>query len=94
MISPDDVRFEELIEQCGFDQPAVEQSRRAVVLIDVDRVADSCGYGVPLMSFEGARPHQRLSSEKRVRAKGPDAYRDYQREKNARSIDGLPAVKV
>jgi len=94
VIGPADARFDALIEQCDFDQPAVEQSRRAVIVIDVDRVADSCGYGVPLMSFEGLRPHHRLSSQKRLRAKGPDAYLDYQREKNAQSIDGLPAVEV
>src|SRR2546421_457306 len=29
-----------------------------------------------------------------LRAKGPNAYEEYQREKNAVSIDGLPAVEV
>ncbi|MBA3305327.1 MAG: hypothetical protein H0U25_05300 [Thermoleophilaceae bacterium] len=72
----------------------MEESRRAVILIDVDRVADSCGYGVPLMSFEGMRPHLKLWSQKRLRAKGRDAFRDYQRQNNARSIDGLPAVSL
>ena len=36
----------------------------------------------------------RASSAKRLRTLGPDAYRDYQREKNAESIDGLPAVEL
>ena len=58
------------------------------------RVADSCGYGVPLMDYVGERPHQAASSAKRVRVHGPDAYVDYQREHNAASIDGLPAVDV
>ena len=61
---------------------------------DVTRVADSCGYGVPLMDYVGERPHQAASSAKRVRVHGPDAYLDYQREHNAASIDGLPAVEV
>ena len=58
------------------------------------RVADSCGYGVPLMDYVGERPHQDASSAKRVRVHGPDAYVDYQREHNAASIDGLPAVEL
>jgi hypothetical protein len=62
--------------------------------VNVTRVADSCGYGVPLMSYEGEREHQRLSAEKRLRVNGPDAFTDYQREKNTESIDGLPAVEL
>lgn len=31
----------------------VEAARRAIILVGVTRVSDSCGYGVPLMSYEG-----------------------------------------
>jgi hypothetical protein len=57
-------------------------------------VADSCGYGVPLMSYEGARPHQEKSAAKRARVGGPAAFDDYMRKKNSRSLDGLPAVEL
>jgi hypothetical protein len=60
---------------------------RAVVRVDLDRIADSCGYGVPLMEFVGARPQR----EKWLESKGADGVRDYVRERNAVSIDGLPA---
>ncbi|MEA2478647.1 MAG: hypothetical protein QOJ07_569 [Thermoleophilaceae bacterium] len=90
----DDPRFPELLERCGFDEPAVPESRRAVIVVHVERIADSCGYGVPLMSYEGERPHQEKSSLKRLRTGGVEAFRDYQREKNSASIDGLPAVDV
>src|SRR5512145_13118 len=89
-----DPRFGELMERCDFDQPPVLEARRAVVVVDVTRIADSCGYGVPLMSFEGLRPHMEAWASKRLRSGGPDALRDYQREKNARSLDGLPAVAL
>ena len=89
-----DERFEELVERCAFDEPSVPQARRAVVLVDVTRVADSCGYGVPLMSYERERPHHEKSSQKRVRVHGRDAYAEYQREHNAVSVDGLPAVEL
>ena len=83
-----------LIEQAGFEPFEVPESHRAIVVVHVTRVADSCGYGVPLMDYVGERPHQATSSAKRVRVHGPGAYVDYQREHNAASIDGLPAVEV
>ncbi len=86
--------FDELLERCAFAEPAVPAARRAVIVVEVTRVADSCGYGVPLMSFDGLRPHQDAWAEKKVRAGGPEALEDYQREKNARSLDGLPAVEL
>jgi hypothetical protein len=87
-----DPGFDELTERAGFEQPAVVESRRAVVVVDVQRVADSCGFGVPLMRHEGERPHQEKWAAKRLRTGGLDALLDYQDEKNAESIDGLPAL--
>ena len=89
-----DERFDGLLEQLGFDPFEVPESHRAIILVRVTRIADSCGYGVPLMDYVGERPHQAASSAKRVRVHGPSAYEDYQREKNAASIDGLPAVEL
>jgi hypothetical protein len=94
VVHASDERFAGLLDRCGFERPEVAESQRAIVLVDVTRVADSCGYGVPLMRYEGERPHQAASSSKRVRVKGPLAYDDYQREHNVESIDGLPAVAV
>ena len=64
-------------------------STRAVVVVDVERVSDSCGYGVPLMRYEGKRTQYDAWVEKKVRDGALDAY---VAEKNARSIDGLRAV--
>jgi hypothetical protein len=87
-----DERFPALLEQGAYEQAEVPESHRAIIVVHVTRIADSCGYGVPLMDYAGERPHQAKSSAKRVRVHGPDAYLDYQRDKNAASIDGLPAV--
>ncbi len=89
-----DSRFGELMELYGFNEPATPEAQRAIVLVEVSRVADSCGYGVPLMKHEGQRPHADLWAAKKVRVGGPEALVDYQREKNAQSIDGLPAVDL
>jgi Pyridoxamine 5'-phosphate oxidase len=91
IVLPEDARFDELAAAFD-DQPAVAESRRAVILVDVARVADSCGYGVPLMSFEGLRPHSDKWAEKKLRTGGDEAFAAYRQEKNEASIDGLPAV--
>jgi hypothetical protein len=92
VLTPEDDEFERLLDSADFAQPQVPQSRRAIVRVDVQRIADSCGYGVPLMSYEGQRPHMDAWAAKKVRVAGPDALREYQRQKNALSIDGLPAI--
>ena len=88
-----DPGFDELLERAQFDEPEHPEARRAVICVEVTRIADSCGYGVPLMSYEGERPHQDLSTGKRLRTGGPDAIEAYKAKKNARSIDGLAAVR-
>jgi hypothetical protein len=93
-ILPADHRFDELVRRCDFDEPAVSESRRAVIVVEAARISDSCGYGVPLMAYEGQRDHADLWAAKKLRAGGPDALRDYQTEKNTTSLDGLPAVEV
>jgi hypothetical protein len=89
-----DPEFEELLERCAFDPVGIPEARRAIVLVQVDRVADACGYGVPVMTYSGQRPHSDAWAAKKLRVGGPDALVDYQREKNSRSIDGLPAVEL
>ena len=48
---------------------------RAIIRRERHPIADSCGYGVPLMSYEGERPHMDLSTAKRLRVEGPGAMR-------------------
>jgi hypothetical protein len=93
VVTGGDPAFAELVRRCAFDEPAVAAARRAVVLVHVTRVADSCGYGVPLMSYEGERPHMDAWAAKKVRVGGSSALVDYQRENNSLSIDGLPAIE-
>jgi hypothetical protein len=94
VVEADDPRFDELVQRAGFPRIAVPQARRAVVLVELRRIADSCGYGVPLMSYDGQRPHMEAWAAKKLRVGGDDALREYERQNNAQSIDGLPAVEV
>jgi hypothetical protein len=66
----------------------VADGTRGVIRVHVERIADSCGYGVPLMEYAGERPQR----DKWLASKGADGLRAYVEEKNAVSIDGLPAV--
>ncbi|WP_354700675.1 hypothetical protein DSM112329_00960 [Paraconexibacter sp. AEG42_29] len=86
--------YDELLATAGFDDPSVPESRRAIVRVTVDRIADACGYGVPLMEHVGERQHAVAWAEKKLRGGGTAAIDAYVAEKNARSIDGLPAIDV
>lgn len=94
LIQAEDERFEPLALRCEFPVPPVKEARRAIVLVRLTRVSDSCGYGVPLMSLKGKRPHMEAWAQKKERVGGVKALQDYQREKNAVSIDGLPAIEL
>ena len=92
MIPADDPRFDDLYARAAFDAPHdIEAARRAVSVVEVERIADACGYGVPLMAYEGEREHAEKWAEKKLRAGGESGIADYMVEKNTASIDGLPA---
>jgi predicted pyridoxine 5'-phosphate oxidase superfamily flavin-nucleotide-binding protein len=61
---------------------------RSIVVVDVERIADSCGYGVPIMSFQEHRPTMDQWSNR----KGHDGIREYWSEKNQFSIDDLQGL--
>jgi hypothetical protein len=91
VMTPDDPAYPDLLAR-GFEDPGGPEARRAVIVVALTRVADSCGYGVPLMSHEGQRPHLRTWSASKLRSGGVAALTDYMRRKNRLSIDGLPAL--
>jgi hypothetical protein len=92
VITAEDPRFAELYARADFDAPHdIEAARRAVIVVEVERIADACGYGVPLMAYEGEREHAEKWAEKKLRAGGESGIADYMAEKNTASIDGLPA---
>jgi hypothetical protein len=64
-------------------------STRAIIRAELSRIADSCGYGVPLYQFKGERSQIGEWAER----KGPEGLRAYQRERNRESLDGLPALR-
>ncbi|NJM40455.1 MAG: pyridoxamine 5'-phosphate oxidase family protein [Anaerolineae bacterium] len=60
---------------------------RQIIVAEIDRVQTSCGFGVPLMNYAGDRE----ALIKYAETTGEDELARYRQEKNAISMDGLPA---
>lgn len=63
---------------------------RAIIAVTLDRIADSCGYAVPFMTYTAERT---LLWDSQAR-KTPEYMAHYRATRNAQSIDGLPALPV
>jgi hypothetical protein len=61
---------------------------RSVIVVDVERVSDSCGFSVPLLDYVGERTLLAEWSDR----KSDDDLVAYRNERNAASIDGLPGL--
>jgi len=72
-----------LAEQFGGKAPL---GTRQIVSLDIDLVQTSCGFGVPFFDYQG----ERTAMDKWANATGEAGIDAYWREKNVRSIDGLP----
>ena len=85
VVEPGDADYDALI--AGF---ADFRAPRSVIIVDLDRIADSCGFGVPTFDYVGQRTRLVAWSHHRE----DDQLREYQLEKNRVSIDGLPALRA
>lgn len=65
------------------------RAKRSIIKATIDRISDSCGFGVPLMDLVG----ERGAMEKWCEGKSDDDLEQYRRTKNAVSIDGLSGFK-
>lgn len=61
---------------------------RSIVHLAVERVSDSCGYGVPFMDFRA----ERKDSQNYLRKSSDAALQNYLVKNNETSIDGLPGL--
>jgi hypothetical protein len=67
-----------------YDNSAPRNARQIVVL-DIDLVQTSCGYGVPLFDYQSDRPNLTRWAD----AKSDAELVEYRRNKNSHSIDGF-----
>lgn len=62
---------------------------RSIIRAAVTRVADSCGFGVPLYEYQ----EERGQLPRWAAGRGADGIATYQQQNNLQSIDGLPALE-
>jgi hypothetical protein len=82
-VRPDDAEFTGLLRHFGGQHAGI----RSAIVVEVERIADSCGYAVPYYELVDERPvldayHDKASDDARARSV----------ERNRHSIDGLPAL--
>ncbi|WP_433371685.1 pyridoxamine 5'-phosphate oxidase family protein [Streptosporangium sp. CA-115845] len=85
VVVPESPDFATLIKNFG-PHPGV----RSIIVVDCDRIADSCGFSVPFMSFDSDRT---LLDEWAGR-KDIQERRAYRSKKNRESIDGIPGLSA
>jgi hypothetical protein len=83
VVRPDDDEFTDLVRHFGDEHAGV----RAVIVVELERIADACGFAVPYYELVDERPvldahHHKAPDEAYVRLV----------QRNQRSIDGLPAL--
>jgi hypothetical protein len=83
-VEPEQAQFRDLIPRF----PEYEGAR-AIILVEVSRVSDSCGYSVPLLKYE--RDRDQLSAW--ANKLGAEGLKKYRKEKNKRSIDQLAGLE-
>lgn len=59
---------------------------RQMMVLEVERVQTSCGFGVPRFEYAGERDTLRRWAQ----SKGEDELKEYRKQKNSVSIDGFP----
>ncbi|GLY77839.1 pyridoxamine 5'-phosphate oxidase family protein [Actinoallomurus iriomotensis] len=84
VVRPDDDEWDALAGRFGDGHAGT----RAIVVVDVERVADSCGYSVPIMEVVGERSLLDDQHRRRPAEQWPARVL-----RNAESIDGLPALE-
>jgi len=85
VVVPTDASFPGLLARFP---DAARTGMRSIVVVHVTRIADSCGYSVPLMEYQGDRRLLEQWAEKR----GPEKLVAYREQKNLASLDGLPGL--
>lgn len=93
VIVPEDPRWHELAASfpsagAGLGTGQDRGQRRAIIVVNIDRIADSCGYAVPQMDLVTERDLLDRWAER----KSPEDLVAYRAKHNGTSIDGLPAL--
>jgi hypothetical protein len=92
-IPEDDPEYAALLPEFSLPDEHVPLAR-GMVMIDVARIADSCGFGVPRMELVAERDQLRRWSEGQQANHGDAWKARYMGANNVTSIDGLPGYDL
>ena len=84
----DDPAFEAELAAFGEAGSSRRPYLRGVIVVDVERVSDSCGYAVPRMDLV----EERETLDRVWRSRDDERIARYHAERNATSLDGLPGL--
>lgn len=83
VIVPGDADFDDVLAKF----PPLPSARN-IIAIDVERIMDSCGFGVPLYEFQQHRDSLANWFDKKTE----EEVQEYRRTRNRQSLDGLPGL--
>src|SRR6185437_12760696 len=83
VLAPGETAFNDLRSRFP-DLPGI----RSIIHINVTRISDSCGFGVPQFQFVGERDQL----PKWCATKGEPQLADYRKKHNSSNVDGLPGI--
>ncbi|MDQ8703150.1 pyridoxamine 5'-phosphate oxidase family protein [Streptomyces sp. LHD-70] len=86
----DDPRFAELLTHFPDVDPALH-GLRAIIVVSAEHIRDSCGYGVPFMTYDEDRD---LHAKRFAREDDTTLSAYFEKRTIARSMDGLPGVPL
>ena len=90
VVHRDDPGFDAALAAFGEAAATRRPQARSVIVVDVARVSDSCGYAVPKMALV----EERDVLDSWARDRSTEKLGEYRATHNATSLDGLPAVPV
>jgi len=88
VIAPSDTDAEDISAHFTDAMDPPEGATRSLIVAEIDRTSNSCGYSIPFMEYVEERPRLIEWAD----AKDTPTLDAYRAEKNRTSIDGLPAL--
>lgn len=85
VVLPDQPRWAEFAAHFGRQEYS---GKRAIIVVELDRIADSCGYAVPVMQLKQERGLLVDWADRKTTSQ----LVEYREDKNTVSIDGMPAL--
>ncbi|MGI8486522.1 MAG: pyridoxamine 5'-phosphate oxidase family protein [Thermomicrobiales bacterium] len=93
VIQPGDPGFDDLVAAFT-PSDDILALLRAVIVIDITRISDSCGFVVPRMELIEERDQLFRHGEQKALKQGPDWKQTYIQVNNHQSIDGLSGIDL